>query len=146
MFDKQAYMREWRRKNRKQEQARYDAWRVTHPEQARAASNAWKLAHPGHNCERRALGKVPRTVFARVLASYGGRCMYCDAPATTIDHFVPIKLGGTNKESNLAPACLSCNSSKGAKDPWDWEREHGVPLVRPFTPLELNLSGSKSVH
>ena len=46
------------------------------------------------------------------------RCVYCDADlaceVATLDHVVPCELGGTNHESNLVTACLSCNSSKSA--------------------------------
>jgi 5-methylcytosine-specific restriction endonuclease McrA len=30
----------------------------------------------------------------------------------TLDHIVPVELGGTNDPSNLVTACLSCNSAK----------------------------------
>ena len=39
-------------------------------------------------------------------------CIYCDQPATTIEHVIPLVRGGTNHEGNLAPACRSCNSRK----------------------------------
>jgi hypothetical protein len=39
-------------------------------------------------------------------------CAYCPAPATSIDHVVPLIRGGTNFEGNLAPVCRPCNSSK----------------------------------
>lgn len=40
------------------------------------------------------------------------QCTYCPAPATTVDHVIPVSLGGTNYEGNLAPACRSCNGQK----------------------------------
>lgn len=40
-------------------------------------------------------------------------CAYCGAPATTIDHILPVTKGGTGELANLAPACRSCNSAKG---------------------------------
>jgi 5-methylcytosine-specific restriction endonuclease McrA len=48
----------------------------------------------------------------------GCSCVYCghaqDEGATlTLDHVTAQSLGGTNKETNLVTACLSCNSSKG---------------------------------
>lgn len=45
-------------------------------------------------------------------------CRYCTArgraeAATTVDHIVPVARGGAFwSPDNLAPACLSCNSSK----------------------------------
>lgn len=40
------------------------------------------------------------------------RCTYCDRPAATVDHVVPLVRGGTNFEGNLVPACRACNSGK----------------------------------
>jgi hypothetical protein len=67
-----------------------------------------------HERERSAPGLAP-TVRRRLLASWrrqGKRCAYCNAPATTIDHVIPLVRGGTNHEGNLAPCCKWCNSSK----------------------------------
>lgn len=44
------------------------------------------------------------------------RCVYCRAPATTFDHIIPISKGGATSVGNVAPACVSCNSSKKARD------------------------------
>lgn len=57
----------------------------------------------GHHARRRMLKKWKRQ---------GRTCLYCAAPATTVDHLIPLVRGGTNYEGNLAPACRSCNSSK----------------------------------
>lgn len=54
----------------------------------------------------------------RLLAEWkrqGRACAYCPAPATTVDHVVPLVRGGTNYEGNLAPCCRPCN---GAKAGW----------------------------
>lgn len=32
-----------------------------------------------------------------------------------LEHKIPLSCGGTNEYNNLAVACRSCNSSKGAK-------------------------------
>ncbi len=63
--------------------------------------------------------------WAERLALFGGFCAYCDQPATDRDHVIPLDLGGTDDILNVVPACGTCNSSKGAKNPLVWA---GVPL------------------
>lgn len=40
-------------------------------------------------------------------------CHYCGAPATTVDHVVPLASGGTHAVINTVPACRPCNEQKG---------------------------------
>ena len=43
-------------------------------------------------------------------------CAICGkVPATTTDHIIPRARGGGNDLDNLRPACLSCNSGRGAR-------------------------------
>lgn len=42
-------------------------------------------------------------------------CAYCGGPGGTVDHIIPIALGGTDDPENLTSACRSCNSRKGVK-------------------------------
>lgn len=49
-----------------------------------------------------------RAVFARD----GGRCLYCDRAATTIDHVVPRSRGGRHVWENVVAACGACNHKK----------------------------------
>jgi 5-methylcytosine-specific restriction endonuclease McrA len=49
-----------------------------------------------------------RAVFARD----GGRCVYCSAPATSLDHVVPRSRGGTHTWDNVVSACARCNHVK----------------------------------
>lgn len=55
---------------------------------------------------------------------HGWRCHYCgiDGPLTT-DHIIPRASGGGDDTSNLVPACMTCNTSRGKK-PYDEFREH----------------------
>ena len=52
---------------------------------------------------------------------YGGTledpppCYRCGQPAESVDHIVPVALGGTDDLDNLRPACVSCNSRDGAR-------------------------------
>jgi hypothetical protein len=50
----------------------------------------------------------------RVFARYGRRCWRCGGYATTVDHVVPVVLGGSHDLPNLRPACQRCNCSAGA--------------------------------
>ncbi|WP_165401357.1 HNH endonuclease [Herbihabitans rhizosphaerae] len=46
---------------------------------------------------------------------YGDRCLYCGVASEHIDHVQPLALGGADAPWNVAPACKSCNLSKGKK-------------------------------
>jgi 5-methylcytosine-specific restriction endonuclease McrA len=39
-------------------------------------------------------------------------CHYCQGPANTADHIIPVSSGGTNELNNLLPACHNCNSTR----------------------------------
>lgn len=61
-------------------------------------------------------------------------CAYChQRAATTLDHVIPLVLGGTNFEGNLAPSCKCCNSSKGARLTMEWRVRNG--RTRPGTEI-----------
>ena len=49
------------------------------------------------------------------------RCAYCGKRlqkrgkhALTADHVIPLSAGGTNKRTNLTPACRKCNMAKSS--------------------------------
>lgn len=45
-------------------------------------------------------------------------CVYCGSTVDlTVDHLLPLVLGGTNDERNLASACRSCNGTKAGRTP-----------------------------
>ena len=51
---------------------------------------------------------IRRQVFAR----YGRVCHVCGAPATDIDHIIPIADDGGDELGNLRPACQKCNRGR----------------------------------
>lgn len=61
-----------------------------------------------------------RTRF-EVMTRDGHACRYCGASAPdaklTIDHVVPIALGGGDEPSNLVAACRDCNAGKSSTTP-----------------------------
>jgi 5-methylcytosine-specific restriction endonuclease McrA len=54
-----------------------------------------------------------------VLAAAGGRCQIqapgCSGTATTVDHIVPLVMGGSHHPTNLRAACYHCNSGAGRR-------------------------------
>jgi hypothetical protein len=52
-----------------------------------------------------------------VLEKHGRHCAYCGVAdvALNLEHVVPRARGGSNRPSNLVPACIACNTDKGAK-------------------------------
>lgn len=59
---------------------------------------------------------VSKSELDFIRSLFDGQCVYCDQPATTIDHIVPIAKGGRDEYLNVLPACRSCNSRKNTKD------------------------------
>ena len=63
-------------------------------------------------------GPVPLTRRA-VFVRDGGRCVYCGAAATSIDHVQPRSRGGQHVWSNVVSACRRCNHVKADRTPAD---------------------------
>nr|WP_315871111.1 HNH endonuclease [Trichocoleus desertorum] len=54
-------------------------------------------------------------------SKFNNSCAYCEKlTKLTIDHFIPISLGGSDCLSNIVPACRGCNASKNKADPKHW--------------------------
>lgn len=115
------------------------AWKQRHPERAalivqryrqssrfRATRAAWmaatreaRLAYArltnrrryarrhGGVCVRYSLEDI-----AVLFGLYGGRCAYCGARASEVDHVIPLSRRGHDALYNFAPACRSCNARK----------------------------------
>jgi 5-methylcytosine-specific restriction endonuclease McrA len=54
--------------------------------------------------------------WAALVDSCGGECLSCGTPhePLTVDHIVPLSLGGSNAIQNIQPLCEVCNNLKGA--------------------------------
>jgi 5-methylcytosine-specific restriction endonuclease McrA len=55
-----------------------------------------------------------RALRKAVFATKGRFCWWCGQPAGTVDHVLPVVLGGGHELANLVPACKRCNYSRGA--------------------------------
>ena len=77
---------------------------------------------------------VPLTRKA-VFARDGGRCVYCGAAATSLDHVVPKSRGGAHTWDNVVSACGRCNHVKAdrgvAELGWRLRRRRPRPAARP---------------
>ena len=62
----------------------------------------------------------------------GGKCVYCGAKATEIDHVIPRSSGGTNSTHNLVASCKACNQMKSNKT----LKEFGKLMGKDFSKLE----------
>lgn len=64
---------------------------------------------------------IPRRLRFEILRRDGHTCRYCGAAAPdaklTVDHVVPLALGGTDDPTNLVTACAECNSGKASTSP-----------------------------
>jgi hypothetical protein len=64
---------------------------------------------------------VSKRLRYEVLKRDGHRCRYCGAAAPdaalTVDHVIPVALGGDSTAANLATACRDCNAGKSSTSP-----------------------------
>ena len=67
----------------------------------------------------------------------GYRCQYCDTDVSrksaTLDHVLPVSLGGKSVWENCTTACGTCNATKG-------NNKKIVPKVRPYKPTYYQLA------
>lgn len=64
---------------------------------------------------------VSRRLRFEILRRDNHQCRYCGSTAPdvklTVDHVVPVALGGSDEPSNLVSACADCNAGKSASSP-----------------------------
>jgi hypothetical protein len=64
---------------------------------------------------------VSKRLRFEVLRRDNHACRYCGASAPgavlTVDHVIPVALGGTDEPANLVTACSECNSGKSSASP-----------------------------
>ena len=76
-----------------------------------ATALAKQVAEANRRARRMGMAGTLTTLdWQRTLEAFGGCCAYCgEEPAATIDHFIPLAVGGATTQSNCVPSCLVCN-------------------------------------
>ena len=87
-------------------------------------------------------GGVPLTRRA-VFARDGGTCVYCGAPATSLDHVVPRSRGGEHSWDNVVAACGRCNHVKADRHVTELGWRLRRPPVQPSGVLWRVLGGRR---
>lgn len=113
----------WREANPWKDSPEKLKWRRENSERIAATGKAWQQANPKRRQlnyqKRRSLEKhLPATLtlkqWTTAMNHFNNCCAYCGKEEKlTQDHFVPLSKSGEYSESNIIPACQSCNSSKG---------------------------------
>lgn len=100
------------------ELAPYEAMKADIEASKRADSDRQKVRNARMSISRKEWNRRRRAVIQRD----GYSCSYCgkETMQITVDHIVPLYLGGSSDLKNLTVACHSCNSSKGRKTVEEW--------------------------
>jgi 5-methylcytosine-specific restriction endonuclease McrA len=83
-----------------------------------------------------------------VFEKFGRHCVYCgavDVPLN-LDHVVPRSRGGSNRVSNLVPACIPCNTEKDAKPVEEFLAGHPALLARIKAQAKAPLKDAAAVN
>jgi 5-methylcytosine-specific restriction endonuclease McrA len=113
-----AYYKKYYDKYRDKIREKKRSWMKAHRDTRRRWLERNRPRHASYTHKRKARmmsngGTYDVTHWIEMCAWFGDRCLRCGASEVlTVDHVVPINLGGRNIIQNLQPLCLSCNCSK----------------------------------
>lgn len=86
----------------------------------------------------------------KLLAHYApyGQCLACGQTSgtLTVDHVVPLCIGGTNDPFNLQCLCKSCNSQKPKRIPVDYRPDGGAFMLRLLRVEQLRPARDSDVY
>lgn len=120
------YHKEYRAKNKDKISLMSKVWQAINADRVKEKLKEWKKRNPEkisqYNNNRRALykgkkGIVSSVEWKNILDNYGNKCLCCGVEnvVLTMDHVVPLSMGGEHKVDNIQPLCKKCNSSKHTK-------------------------------
>ena len=101
----------WRENNREHSRMLAARYLKEHPELGRIKHNARRERLYSGNCN-----KFSAEEWQQLCEKYDNRCLCCGKKKKlTMDHIIPVSLGGSNGIDNIQPLCRECNSSKNIK-------------------------------
>jgi 5-methylcytosine-specific restriction endonuclease McrA len=127
------YSRNWRKENKERYQnyilqtrdhilERLRNWRIDNKEHTKKYKNEHSENDSQYRRNRRARikgngGKVTAKEWKDLCNQYENKCLCCGCAnlELTLDHVIPLSLGGENSINNAQPLCRSCNSKKFTK-------------------------------
>jgi hypothetical protein len=100
----------------------YDTW----SDFIRRSDDPEILVGPSKIFHRKVRYDISGAVQQKIWKADGFKCVYCEVAMgkalLTIDHFIPLELGGKNVHTNYVTACKRCNKDKGMTHPQTWCR------------------------
>lgn len=132
--------KEWREANKERHRENSRKWSAANPDRAREINRRWREANSEQVSERllrrRALlvssGSDRGITVSSLRLLHGDHCPYCDGLMVfqkastylplkaTVEHVIPLALGGTHTWANTVLACQRCNSSKSDRLLSEW--------------------------
>ena len=116
--------KEWKEKNRSKTREYSLKWYYGNHTKALNDNKIWARENPDKVRVKRyrrktrktkAGGSFTATEWKQLCNQYNNRCLKCgEKKKLTVDHVIPIAMGGTSDINNIQPLCGPCNSSKGA--------------------------------
>lgn len=132
--------RRWREANRQAVLDKVKSYREANKDDVRRGIKAWQEANPEkvrlYSRNHQAL-KVSAEGFhttediAAIRRAQKDRCALCSARLRGkghVDHITPLSAGGSNWPKNLQLLCVTCNTSKGARNPIEFSQSKGLLL------------------
>lgn len=118
----------WKRNHleayREGERRRSKRWRANHPEREKEVTAKYKRSHPqtskiawqNWRARKKKNGGTFKTKeWIELCEKYDNKCVKCgERKKLTVDHVIPVSLGGRNDISNIQPLCAKCNREKHA--------------------------------
>ena len=118
--------KKWRRENPEKVKETSRLWRERNKDKVSEYNRRQRLKFPEktrlNNEKRRArekgaTGTITAKEWGALLERYGHKCLRCGQAGVklTLDHVLPLAMGGNHTINNAQCLCSTCNSIKGAK-------------------------------